>query len=65
MQSVSIIAYTSNMTTKKKAMTRKQRAPRKAVSHKVDYYPNRMTFWVSAAAGSLIVLVALICAYNR
>lgn len=38
---------------------------KKAVSTKVDYYPNRMTFWVSAAAGSLIVLLAVICAYNR
>ncbi len=38
---------------------------RKAAKNKVDYYPNRMTFWVSAAAGSIIVLIAVIIAYNK
>lgn len=46
------------------------KAPRKATKHsttkkaaapqKVDYYPNRMTLAVSALAGTLIVLLALI-----
>jgi hypothetical protein len=31
-----------------------------AVSNKVDYYPNRMTVAVSALAGTLLVLFALI-----
>lgn len=47
----------------KKAVVKKSVA-KTPVSTKVDYYPNRMTFWVSAAAGSLIVLIAVICAYN-
>ena len=50
---------------KVKKVTAKKFTPKAPVSNKVDYYPNRMTFWVSAAAGSLIVLIAVICAYNR
>ena len=37
-----------------------KKAAAKPVSTKVDYYPNRMTFAVSALAGTLIVLMALI-----
>ena len=68
--------YTGAMaTTRKATKTVAKKAPAKAVkkpvkksvakSTKVDYYPNRMTFWISAAAGSLIVLIAVMCAYNR
>ncbi len=51
---------TSKKTAVKKSTTK--RAARKAVvpSTKVDYYPNRMTVAVSALAGTLIVLLALI-----
>lgn len=48
-----------------KKVAAKKTAAKKPASNKVDYYPNRMTFWVSAAAGSIIVLIALICVYNR
>lgn len=37
-----------------------KRAARQAVPEKVDYYPNRMTVAVSALAGTLLVLFALI-----
>ena len=55
-------------TSSKKATTKKslKKAPvtkRKAkavVSTKVDYYPNRMTVAVSALAGTLLVLFAII-----
>ena len=42
--------------------TAPKRASKKAVavSTKVDYYPNRMTVAVSALAGTLLVLFALI-----
>lgn len=50
--------------TSKKVMATKKPTTRKATSTKVDYYPNRMTFWVSAAAGSLIVLIAVMVAYS-
>lgn len=39
-------------------------ARKKPVSNKVDIYPNRMTFWVAAAAGSLLVLFAVLIAYS-
>lgn len=58
------------MTTARKTSKKSTKAPakkpsvRKAKSVKVDYYPNRMTFWVSAAAGSLIVLLAVIITYS-
>jgi hypothetical protein len=42
----------------KKPVARKKTAA--AVSTKVDYYPNRMTVAVSALAGTLLVLFALI-----
>ena len=47
----------------KKANPLKAKSRRKAVVNKVDYYPNRMTFWVSAAAGSVFVLFAVIFVY--
>lgn len=47
-----------------KKIVKKSVAKRKSVvapiSNKVDYYPNRMTVAVSALAGTLIVLFALI-----
>lgn len=58
------------MTTARKTSNKSTKTParkpgvRKAKTVKVDYYPNRMTFWVSAAAGSLIVLIAVIIAYS-
>lgn len=36
----------------------------KKSSQKVDFYPNRMTYAVSAAAGSLLVLIAVMIAYS-
>ncbi len=45
--------------TVKKPASRKARA-KAPVSTKVDYYPNRMTVAVSALAGTLLVLLALI-----
>lgn len=44
----------------KKTAVKKAAKPLKAVSQKVDYYPNRMTVAVSALAGTLLVLLALI-----
>lgn len=44
----------------KKTAVKKVTKPSKAVSQKVDYYPNRMTVAVSALAGTLLVLLALI-----
>lgn len=49
--------------TVKKPATRSSSARKKA-SNKVDYYPNRMSFWVSAAAGSVVVLWAVMVAYS-
>lgn len=51
--------------TTKKTVTKsapKKSATKKAVatSNKVDYYPNRMTVAVSALAGTILVLFALI-----
>jgi hypothetical protein len=45
--------------TVKKTVT-KRRTVVPVVSNKVDYYPNRMTVAVSALAGTLLVLFALI-----
>lgn len=42
----------------------KKPAARKKSANKVDYYPNRMAFWVSAAAGSVLVLWAVMVAYT-
>ena len=49
-------------TVKKPAV--RSKAARKKTSNKVDYYPNRMSFWVSAAAGSVVVLWAVMVAYS-
>lgn len=45
----------------KKSLARKRRA---TTLTKVDYYPNRMTVAVSALAGSVLVLFALIAVYG-
>lgn len=55
----------SQATTKRAATSKKPAGPRKkrpvvAASTKVDYYPNRMTVAISALAGTLLVLIALI-----
>lgn len=51
--------YTSGMNKAvKKPVTRTKK------SNKVDYSPNQMTFWVAAAAGSLIVLMAVMVIYS-
>lgn len=44
---------------KASAVTRKPSAAR-TKSQKVDYYPNRMTVAISALAGTILVLVAVI-----
>lgn len=60
--------------TKKTASTSKKVAPKKrsaakkeivSTSQKVDYYPNRMTLAISALAGTLIVLLALIAVLGQ
>lgn len=60
---------TTPRTVKKTAATttvRRSKSTKKApASAKVDYYPNRMTFLVSAAAGSLLVLITVICVYGN
>lgn len=50
-----------NRTSAKKTTTRKRRVSK---STKVDYYPNRMTVAVSALAGTVLVLFALISVYG-
>lgn len=50
-----------NRTSTKKPATRKRRVNK---SNKVDYYPNRMTVAVSALAGTVLVLFALISVYG-
>ena len=50
-----------NRTSAKKPTTRKRRVSK---STKVDYYPNRMTVAVSALAGTVLVLFALISVYG-
>jgi len=50
-----------NRTSTKKPATRKRRVSK---STKVDYYPNRMTVAVSALAGTVLVLFALISVYG-
>lgn len=52
------VKKTVKKTAVKRTTVRKTTAP--AISQKVDYYPNRMTVAVSALAGTLIVLFALI-----
>lgn len=53
--------------TKKAAPKKRTPAKKQAVSvpDKVDYYPNRMTLAVSALAGTLIVLLALIAVLGQ
>lgn len=52
------------VTTKKPVATVPQRKTTKPSSKKVDYYPNRMTLAVSALAGTLLVLLALIAVFG-
>lgn len=57
----------STTPTAKRATSAKKPASRsrvKKTSDKVDYYPNRMTYAVSAAAGAILVLIAVIIAYS-
>lgn len=46
--------------TSPKRVTTKKAKVSTPVSNKVDYYPNRMTVAISALAGTLLVLFALI-----
>ena len=48
---------------KKRASTKKQ--PVKSTQQRVDIYPNRMTLAISALAGTLIVLLALIAVLGQ
>ena len=59
------ITKKTTTTTNKKVAPAKKRstavsAKKAPESHKVDYYPNRMTVAVSALAGSVLVLFAVI-----
>lgn len=65
---------TPKKTTAKTTATSKKVAPKKhsttkkqsvSTSQKVDYYPNRMTLAISALAGTLIVLLALIAVLGQ
>lgn len=47
-------------TTAKKSVSKPRKTSKAVASNKVDYYPNRMTVAVSALAGTLLVLFALI-----
>lgn len=49
---------TVKSTAKKPVLKRTRKVAK--TSNKVDYYPNRMTVAVSALAGTLIVLLAMI-----
>lgn len=50
-------AKTAKVSAKSKAV---QKSAKVSHANKVDYYPNRMTVAVSALAGTLLVLFALI-----
>lgn len=69
--------YSMSMVTTRKSsthVTKRTPVAKKPVSRKavkknsgpelVDIYPNRMTFAVSAAAGAILVLIAIIIAYS-
>lgn|GEM_PF-303199 len=47
---------------KKRSVVKKQG---ESATQKVDYYPNRMTLAISALAGTLIVLLALIAVLGQ
>lgn len=55
---------TTKSASSKKAKPAAAKSRAVKTSTKVDYYPNRMTFWVSAAAGSILVLISVIVAYS-
>lgn len=44
--------------------TKVVRAAKHKSVKKVDYYPNRMTFWISAAAVLILMFLAILCVYN-
>lgn len=57
----------STVSVAKRNSSAKKPVARKTVkksSEKVDFYPNRMTYAVSAAAGAILVLIAVIIAYS-
>jgi len=65
---------TSKKTTAKSTAVAKKAIPKKrtvakkqavSIPQKVDYYPNRMTLAISALAGTLLVLIALIAVLGQ
>lgn len=54
----------SKKSTKTVASSTAKRSVARKKTNKVDYYPNRVSFWVSAAAGSVVVLWAVMIAYS-
>lgn len=61
--SVKVTAPAKSVAAKKRVSTKKQ--PVKSAQQKVDIYPNRMTLAISALAGTLIVLLALIAVLGQ
>lgn len=68
------VAVTAKKTPAKASTSTKKPTPRKrsttkkqvvSTPQKVDYYPNRMTLAISALAGTLIVLLALIAVLGQ
>ncbi len=58
---------TKRVTSSKKPVAKKttaRKTTRAVKTTKVDYYPNRMTVAVSALAGTILVLLALISVYG-
>lgn len=55
-------AVTKKAVSKKRSTAKKQTA---TAPQKVDYYPNRMTLAISALAGTLLVLIALIAVLGQ
>jgi len=53
---------TKKTVSKKRSTAKKQAA---TAPQKVDYYPNRMTLAISALAGTLLVLIALIAVLGQ
>jgi len=58
------VAATAKNTEAKKRVARKKQ-PVKSTRQRVDIYPNRMTLAISALAGTLIVLLALIAVLGQ
>lgn len=57
----------STVTAKKSSPKKRSTAKKQVMSapQKVDYYPNRMTLAISALAGTLLVLIALIAVLGQ